>query len=342
MGLPRARSRLRYAFDDDNRLVIRERRPLAERAQPVRIIEGTVTADGGNRLVYRAQTPADARSRSGPSAISLDGTWALTPAHDLALTLHETDARGRQTLYLKGALVRAQAHALVFALRRRGDPHEPAQQVTLSGRWKADERNRLTFLVQKADGSEERLTLGGGWEVGPHHELQYRYRRPAERRGREEHVLVFAGAWELAAADRLIYRLEGSTDSAFEFQASLQRPSLNAREGRLVYQVGIDLSRGRTREQRVALFGTWKLHRDLSVSFEVPYAGGRIRSLRFEGTVAFTSRDRVAVALWKPRGEPLGMTVTFTRDLVPDASLFVRARRDERERSLVGGIQVRF
>ncbi|MBI2104449.1 MAG: hypothetical protein HYT90_02540 [Candidatus Omnitrophica bacterium] len=340
MRRPRARARLRYAFDDENRLVIRERRPLAERAQPVRILEGTVSADGGNRLVYRAQMPTGI-SRSGPRAIALDGTWALTPAHDLALTLHETVARDRQTLYLKGALAKAEAHALVFALRRQDGRADASQTLTLSGRWQADARNRLTFLVGKGDGSEERLTLGGGWEVGPDHELQYRYRRRALR-GREEHVLAFAGAWEVAAAGRLLYRLEGSADSAFEFRASLQRPGLSAREGRLVYQVGIGLSRGRTRQQRVALFGAWKLNRDLSVSFEVPYAGGRVRSLRFEGTYALTPQDRVAVALWGPGGEPLGLTVTFTRDLVPDASLFVRLRRDERERSLVGGVQVRF
>ena len=343
MGVPRVRSRLRYAFDDDNQLIVRERRPLAERAQPVRIVEGTVTADGGNRLVYRTDTPTGPPDGSRPHRLTLDGTWALTREHDLALTLHETGSRSRQTLYLKGALVRAKAHALVFALRRHGGGDGPVQALTLSGRWRADARNRLTFLAEKADGSEDRLTLSGGWEVGPHHELQYRYRRRADGGpGREERTLVFAGAWELSAADRLVYRLEGSADSAFEFRASLQRPSLNAREGRVVYQVGIGLSRGKTQQQRVTLFGAWKLNRDLAVSFEVPYAGGRVRTLRFEGTASLTARDRVAVALWGPGGEPLGLTVTFTRDLVPDASLFVRLRRDERERSVVGGVQVRF
>ncbi|MBI3330649.1 MAG: hypothetical protein HYZ96_00895 [Candidatus Omnitrophica bacterium] len=338
-----ARSRLRYAFDDENRLVVRERRPLAERIQPVRIIEGTVTTDGGNRLVYRADTPAGVRDGSRPHPIRLDGTWALTPQHDLALTLHETGARDRHTLYLKGALVAAGAHSLTFALRRQDGRADASQAVTLSGRWQADARNRLTFLAQQADGSEDRLTLGGGWEVGPHHELQYRYRRRAVRgRGREEQVLAFAGAWELAAADRLVYRLEGSSDSAFEFRASLQRPSLNAREGRLIYQAGIGLSQGKTRQQRVILFGAWKLNRDLSVSFEVPYAEGRVHALRFEGTYALTSRDRLAVALWDSRGEPLGLTVTFSRELVPDAGLFVRLRRDERERSVIGGVRIRF
>jgi len=34
--------------------------------------------------------------------------------------------------------------------------------------------------------------------------------------------------------------------------------------------------------------------------------------------------------------------VTFTRKLVPDASLFLRLQQDAEERSAIGGIQVRF
>ena len=328
---------LRYAFDDANRLLVADR---SDRLQPRRILEGRVATDEANRLLYRVDaTSAD--GYAGPKTVVLDGSWSLTPSHELALTLHGDERQARQTFFLRGALMEARSNALVFALQRRErDDLRSAQRVTLFGRWQADARNRLNFLVEHADGSEDRLTLQQGWEIGPRHELRYRYRQAAARR--EEHLLSFDGAWDIARADRLVYRLSGSSDSVFEFTASLQSPSLLARDKQVVYQVGIGLSGGRTRRQRVALFGAWKLNRDLSVAFEIPYAGGRVEAIRFQGAYAPSPRDRIAVALSTHQGEPLGVTVVFTRDVMRDARLFLRLQQDAQEFSAIGGIQVRF
>ena len=331
---------LRYAFDERNRLLVTD---THDALKPTRVLEGRASVDPKNRLVYHVESDEGFRDRSTPETVALDGIWKLTPNHELALTVHETDQRTRQTLYLKGALVKAEAHTLSFALRRSERDLHTSQQLTFSGRWRADAHNRLTFLAEKADGSADRFTLHGGWEVGDHHELRYRYRQRTGARGpREEHALTFQGAWDITANNRLVYRLTGSDRSAFEFTASLQTPSLLAREGRLVYQVGIGVSGGRTQRQRVSLFGTWKLHRDLSVSFEVPYADGRLQAIRFEGTYALTPRDRLAVALTTGRRERLGLTVVFTKELVPDKQLFLRLHKDAEEQSVIGGVRVQF
>ncbi|MBI4343061.1 MAG: hypothetical protein HY599_06810 [Candidatus Omnitrophica bacterium] len=273
---------------------------------------------------------------------SLEGRWKLTKGRELTYTLRETDERfASRTVSLRGAITRADAHTLVFGFRQVDRTRlRTAQELSLSGRWQADARNRLTFLVERADGVEDRLTLSGGWEIGPHHELRYRAQRGAGDRA--ERLLRFDGAWDVTGADRIVYRLAGSTRSAFEFRAALQSPSLFAREGRLVYQVGMGLERGTSRRQRVTLFGAWKLNRDRSVSFEVPYADGRVQAIRFEGTFSSARRDRVAVALITRRHEPLGLTVTFTRDVLPDAKLFLRLRQDAEEQAVMGGVQVRF
>lgn len=340
----RSSSTTRYAFDDANRLTVRERDDATGVLLPPQILEGRVTTQGRNRLVYEVESFPQRADGAAPRAIQLDGTWKLTAAHELALLLHADERRARQTVYLKGALVRAAANSLTFALRHRADDEQrTAQQVTLSGRWQADAKNRLTFLAEKADGAEDRLTLQGGWSVGPRHELVYRYRQQdAPDRSAGEHALTFEGAWEIAQADRLVYRLSGSSDSAFEFRVALQSPSLLAREGRITYQVGIGLAGGRTQRRQVVLFGAWKLNRDLSVSFEIPYAGGRTGTMRFEGTYALSSRDRIAVALQDSRREGLGLTVTFTKETVPDANLFLKLRSGAQERSVLGGVQVRF
>jgi len=302
------------------------------------------TVDDSNRLLIEDLPDARGSRLALERRVRVDGTWRLTSNHDLALTIDGAGRRERRTISLKGAVVSAEAHALVFALRQRDDERlRAAQRVTLSGRWQADARNRLTFLVDKADGAEDRLTFQGGWEVGKRHELVYRYRqRAGQRRRREEHTLVFAGAWDITRASRLVYRLAGSTRSAFEFRASVRSPSLLARDGRIVYDVGVSVSQGRLQRRQVALVGTWKLHRDLSVSFEVPYAGGRVRAIRFEGEAALGARDRVAVALHAGRREAIGVTVLFTRDLVRDARLFLRLRQDAQEALVIGGLQVRF
>jgi hypothetical protein len=332
--------------DAANRLRVRET-GASRRLRPVRILDGTFAVDRRNRLRYLAESPSTSGGPPVPRVIDLDGTWTLTPRHTLALTLRGTERAARQTLSLNAALLRAESHALVFGLHRRaGDDGQSLRELRLSGRWQADARNRLTFLAERADGGADRFTLQGGWELGPHHALTYRYRRPstgARDGGRSaQQILSFDGAWDMTRAGRLVYRLSGSGDSAFEFRASLQSPSLVAREGRLAYQVGIGVSGGRTLQRRVTLFGAWKLRRDLSVSFEVPYAGGRVQAIRFEGEAAPGPRNQIAVALSTSRREPLGVTVTFSRELVPDARLFLQLRRDAEERSVIGGVQVQF
>ena len=342
MRRTRSTASIRYAFDAQNRLTVKERNEAPARLGPVRVLEGTVTTDRQNRLVYRATSPLDPQGSSDPHTVSFEGSWSLTPEHALAFTLHEASGERPQTLYLRGAIVSAEANALVFALRRsEEEPSGETQRLVLSGRWQADARNRLSFLAARADGTEDRLTLQGGWHVGPRHEILYRYRRRAGSRPIER-TLIFEGAWDITSSNRLVYRLSGSSDSRFEFRVSLRSPSLLAKNGRIVYEVGIGVSRGVTQRQRVALFGAWKVNRDLSVSFEIPYADGRVEAIRFEGQAALQPRDRVAVALKTGRGEGLGLTVTFTRELVPDVNLFLRLQRDAEERSVLGGVQVRF
>jgi len=309
--------------------------------RPQRVVEGRVTTDGANRLVYHIETPSDAEA-DAPRTVALDGTWALTPNHELALTFREGTRSQRQTLYLKGALEGATANTLVFALRKREEGAAAVERLTLHGRWVADARNRLNFLVQKADGAEDRLTLQGGWELGKFHELVYRYRQLSRGRRAEERTVIFQGSWDITRSGWLTYRLAGSDDAAFEFRASLRSPSVFARQGRIVYEVGLGLARGRTERRRISLFGTWKLHRDLSVAFEVRYAAGRIGSMTFEGTYMVGPRDRITVALRNSRREELGLSVTFTHQLGRDAELFLRVQKHAEETAAIGGVRVRF
>lgn len=330
-----------YAFDEANRLILRD---PANSLRPLHILEGSASTDRHNRLLYRVEKSGTQDGYVGPHRINLDGTWALTRAHELALTLHEAERDGRQTLYLKGAVVKAKANALIFALQRHAqDDLRTTQQLSLFGRWAADASNRLNFLVENADGSQDRLTLQGGWDVGARHGLLYRYRQQSGGRQRSAvREVVFDGSWDITSSDRLVYRLAGASDSTFEFKASLQSPALQARDGRIVYQVGIGLSGGRTRTKRIALFGRWKLHKDASVSFEIPYPEGRRAAITFKATYAFNKQDELTCELLNRRRQRLGLSVTFSRRWLEDARWFVRARKEGQDAEALAGVQVRF
>ena len=165
-----------------------------------------VRTDRRKRLIYEIDG----------QRFALDGTWTLSPTHDLIFTARARGPQSTQTVYLKGAIHKAEANALAVSVyqAQRGDA-APAQRVALLGRWSADAKNRLVFSVEKADGVEDRLTFQGGWEVGKHHELLYRYRQRARSiRAADERTLIFAGAWDVTGADRLGYRLAGSPSPA--------------------------------------------------------------------------------------------------------------------------------
>lgn len=330
----------RYAIDAFNRLVIID---PTDPLHPKRVLEGRFTIQNRNQLSFVVSKAGTAAPEGGRETVALDGTWKLTEGHELELALHESQSRSSQKLTLKGSLVQAEANGLVFALKQDAGDAGANQRLTLSGRWAADDQNRLTFLVEKAQGAQDRLTLQGGWEVGPHHELLYRYRQLINKnRFSEERALIFDGSWDITKKGRLTYRLLGTDASTFEFRASLQSPSIRAAEGRLVYQIGVGLSRGRSQKQRVVLFGAWKINRDLSVSFEIPYAESRFGAMRFETIAALNRRDSVAVTLANDSGEKLGFSVVFTRKLTPNINLFLRLQQSAQESSALGGIQVRF
>lgn len=292
--------------------------------------------DRWNRLLVRR--PADASAP--PQRLVLDGTWSLSPAHHAVFAVHATQHSPQQRYYFKGGLAAAGAHALTLTLDRTEHAQQRrAQRVTLTGRWHVDARNRLTFLARKADGREDQLTLQGAWQLGPHHELLYRYgRQQRGRRTAAAQMLQFDGVWDMPGPGQLAYRVTGAPSQPLIFRAALRHRVLSASQRELTFELGAE----GTPRQMLTFFGTWKLQRNVALSFEIPYAGGRVHALRFEGTLARANKDHVTLALTTARREPLGLTLTFTRQLAREAEWFVRWQRQAAETAVVGGVQWRF
>ena len=274
------------------------------------------------------------------------GKWSLTPNHDLKLTFAQEQGQPfRKNLTLTGNIISVDANELVFAARARTDEGiESIRLLKLGGVWRADDQNRLTFLVKKGRKEEEPLTFEGAWELGEHHEILYRYQKKDLATGvKTEELLSFRGVWDIDEKDQLTYRLDLSGKSRFDFQATVQSPSLLERKGEIRYQVGIRFSGQKTLLREVVLFGKWKVSKDLSLSFEIEYEEGRRHALFFKTAYRVGEKDEIIFALKDRRGVGLGIEVTFTRSFFEgEGKAFLRFYQDAVESRIEGGLRLSF
>lgn len=270
----------------------------------------------------------------------LAGAWELSRGHQLRYRRRGPE----EEVVLVGDLVSAESSAVTFRLHQEDrDGDALRREISLRGRWKADSRNRLSFLVERDRGSADVLTLEGAWETGPGNEILYRFRRTdLKTRTRSVHQIRFEGYWEVGEDRRLSYLLDAGSDSAFRFRGSFQTASIRRKKGALRYQIGLE-GQGRGRLRTVILFGKWKLSRDLSLEFEVPYSGGFRRSISFGAVYAWDSRTSVSARLTTPRGGPLGLELTLHREFLEGrGEAFVRLRRSLEETAAEAGARVRW
>jgi len=282
---------------------------------PVKVSE--ISTDDRNRLVLlNAVTPEENIFRKAV----LDGKWSLTPEHDLKIRLSASRLfPAGKTVILKGDIEKATGGGLTFRVRHSDTLSGiPSRSIELKGRWSADSYNRITFNVAKSRGRYDVLRFQGAWDVNKRNTLTYSYvRTRMKTRTRKEHTLVFQGWWDLGAS-RLVYRVEGSGDSFFAFKAALQSRSLRAADGVIKYQVGIKYLKENVYSEcrrTVSIYGTWKVGRGLTASFEAAYSGGKHHKTRFE--------------IEKQIGKSA-------------AEIFLILSRSAAESSIMGGLRVRF
>ena len=279
-----------------------------------------------NRLIHDGET--------------MEGSWEMGSDGEIRYRRRGSE----QEVVLTGDILSADPNSLTFHLREvQQEEDVQLRQMSLRGRWRADERNRLTFLVEREQGPKEVLTLEGGWEVGPKNEILYRFERTdLKRRSRSLHEIRFDGYWDLGEERGLSYVLDADTDSVFRFRGAFQTASIRQMTGALRYQIGLE-AEGRSRLQTVTLFGKWKLSRDLSLEFEVPYSGRFRRAISFGATYSWDRRTAVSAKLTAPDGGPLGLELTLHREFLRgQGEAFVRLRRSLEETAAEAGVRVRW
>lgn len=292
-------------------------------------------------------TIIDAAGKKRVRRLLVDGTWSLTPEHDLKFHILGSDYfPGGKTLIFRGDIKHVKGNAIVYRIREYENVLGiRSGTITLRGIWKADKYNRIKFDVIKGKGRYDTLTFQGAWNVNQSNEVIYKYRKTyLKTRKREEKILVFKGHWKLEKG-RIIYQVEHSRDSYFSFKAGFRSRSLSAGDRKLRCSVGIAYLEGKTfRKVRkiIAIYGNWRLERDLKVSFVVTYSGGRREKIEFGVEKLIKNGNTIIIFLTDRKGEPLDIRIEFIKTFKNDVEFFLTLSRAGKETKVIGGVKVKF
>ncbi|MDI6606579.1 MAG: hypothetical protein QME65_05520 [Candidatus Omnitrophota bacterium] len=326
--------KVRYEFDPHNRLTVRKSGLRGIR----KVLDGQFRISKGNSLSYHVKAPVPADIKA-PHQLKLKGDWSLTEEHQLRLTLDKWYRRtfGDQ-LTLQGEIIDVQKNSLLFAVTTRTKDNLPSTYILeLSGCWQVDERNRLTFRVDKEKGSSDCLTFDGTWQVDKNYQITYRYQEERlARKSRKVHTLIFKGHWDIRDKARLSYVLEGSSASEFNFKTSAGI----FRDNYIKYELGIGLSRKKEPLERTITFsGKWKIKKGVGLVFEVERGERKIQAIVFGAEAKLTDKGTVSFSLRNSLNKGMGVRVELSRDIFKgDGQAFLRLLGSKEEQAIQAGV----
>lgn len=328
--------KVRYELDPHNRLVI----GIPGFRQ---VLDGQFRVGKYNELSYDVKAPLS-QGADIPHQVKLKGEWSLTANHKLRFTLNKW---GRQTfgdkLTFEGGILDASADRLLFAVTTTTKAGtRSAYVLNLSGSWKADNRNRLSFYVKREKGASDILTFNGAWQIDKANRIIYRYESSSLIKKKSRvNTLTFNGRWDIKDRLRVSYSLGGDTDSSFEFKAGLGLFSKDY----IKYSVGIGLT-GRIKpvNRTITLYGTWNFKKARGLSFEIGRSGDKTHAIIFSADARLTDNDTVSLRLRRAAdSKDLGATLELSRRLFRgEGELFLRALTSHQEAALTAGAAFRW
>ncbi len=269
---------------------------------------------------------------------SQKGSWELTPNHEVQF---KSKDQTKEVSY-KGSLVAAEPDALVLSMTaKESDTKLVTKIIKLQGTWCTNTKNQIQFEVEKESGKNDVLTFKAGWKVNDRHEIVYTYKTTKlKTKIKQVQELIFKGYWDISEKNRLTYLIGRDSNSAFRFRGAFQTKSILAKKGEIRYQVGVEVV-GKHKIQTIALFGKWKLSRDLGLDFEIEYSSAK-KAISFGGNYALNDSTQIAVNLKSQHGKSLGVEVIFTRDIFgKDGQAFVRLQKSLEESRIEAGVSFR-
>lgn len=325
----------RYSTDEFNRLVLNK----DNKRYPV---EGEFKIQKNLLLFLPSRKSIFTKNLDLAKQIKFEGNWQLTEEHDLKFTLIETTSQVKDDeLYIRANLVSVEQDAIIFAAQfKKSQTEDTISTLTLGGRWQVDEFNKLQFFVKK-DYGEDILKLTGSWQLNDNQQIVYTYQKQdLIRKTKKEEFLTLKGFWQINIKNRLAYILDLKNKSFFEFKAQLESPILRGAKGQIRYRIGVGI-RNLIKEDVILLFGTWKINRQKSISFEMDYGKGNIKQIVFGASVYLDKDNEIVFELKNKKGESIGIAVGFKRQFFRnDGILFARISKLEKDSRLEAGVRI--
>ncbi len=302
------------------------------------VLDGAFKMGEDNSLTYHVKASAspDAEKIGLPHQIKFKGAWSINKNHELRLTLDKVQRAG-DSLTLSGEIVGAQSGSLLFAVRttaaRAGTS---VKTLKLQGSWRADENNRLKFMVSKSEGPHDTLTFDGIWEVNRNKTLIYRYTKQRRDSGEEvSNGLVFKGFWDITDKDRVAYVLDYKKDSYFSFTTRMIEF-----HGRWIkYEIGLNVSfKDRPVKKSLTLFGRWKIRKNIGLVFEYETEERKYKSIAFAAEVSPSGEDTILFKIKNKAGEDAGIEFKLSRKFLEGSGeAFLRLLKSSRESAVYIG-----
>ncbi len=265
----------------------------------------------------------------------IKGVWQIDKKHQIRYK-----ATGEnEEASLEATILDIEPAAIVLSHTAKQDDQKIVTTINkLTGVWRADDKNRLTFEVEREAGQRDVLTFRNAWRINKNHEIEYIYvRQELKRRIKHERKLVFGGFWDISDKNRITYRLARTADSYFTLRGALETRGIRAKRGEIRYQVGIEVDK-KVRTRTVTLFGKWRYSNRYGLSFEVDYKDGRKHAIRFGAEYSPNSQDHIELNLVNTEGKPLGVELVLTRDfLKQDGQAFVKLLKNAEESRIEAG-----
>jgi hypothetical protein len=269
------------------------------------------------------------------------GRWEFSPQNEVIYRASDHD---NEEVRLKAVLIAAEPGLLVLGVtQKKKSLRVETSLFKLSGVWRADLKNQLTFEVEREAGRRDVLTLKGEWKVNEAQAIVYTWEQTRLRtKIKSVSTLVFKGYWDITEKNRLTYYVGGDSAQAFKFRGAFQSRSLLAKAGELRYQLGMEV-RGRTRLQTLILFGVWKFSNRLEISFEMESSLGDRKKIVFGGAVLLRPDSKIEVLLTARNQEPLGVELIFTKEFFSgNAQLFIRLKKKAEESAAEAGLTLKW
>lgn len=135
----------------------------------------------------RAKRPVEWSRDAGASK----GRWRFGPHHDVQYVSDDLN----EEITFQGALVAAEPGALLLSVtKKQADQKVITSIVKLTGAWKLNPKNQITFEIQKESGRKDVLVFEAGWKVNDRHEIIYSWEtQRLKRKTKETRELVFKG-----------------------------------------------------------------------------------------------------------------------------------------------------